>query len=170
VALAVCALLLAAGSAGCESLQRKFVRKKKKPAERPTPIIAFVDYSQAMTPLERYRKHYLMFDYWNAELLDALKRTPINPKKIQRTSQESLNELEVMRELLQDHVGQGLDALIDERTRFNAQVQSSPRAPGLPQIVLHELERQTRDVHRGFTWRDVEDDLKPYDDPPTAAP
>jgi len=153
--------LLVVGLTGCEALQRKFVRKKKKATERPTPVIAFVDYSQAMTPVERYRKHYLMFDYWNAELLDAFQRTPVSPKKIRLTSQEALNELQIMHGLLQDEAASGLQPLIESRDALNQQLQRSAHVASLREITFRDLERQTRQIHREFFWRDVEDHLKP---------
>ena len=89
--VACCLSLVAA--VGCESLQRKFTRQPTHAAPPPNPIINFQDYSRAMTPLERYQKHYLIFGYWNDTLLAGLQERSLNPKRVLRASEESLHEL-----------------------------------------------------------------------------
>ena len=86
---------------GCESWQRKFVRVSKRPVQRPSPIVRFQDYSQAMTPLERYRKHYLMFQYWDEQLRNELASSSPNPKRFRQASSQSLEELQLLHQLLQ---------------------------------------------------------------------
>src|SRR3989338_8735827 len=81
---AVCCVLSAALT-GCESLQRKLIRKPKN-RPKPTPIVTFTDYTRTMTPLDRYRKHAVIFEYWNGELVKALEDTvpnqPVNQKRL----------------------------------------------------------------------------------------
>ena len=159
VLLSVCCLLSAA-LVGCESLQRKFTRKSK-PGPPPTPIISFQDYSQAMTPLDRYRKHYLMFDYWNSDLLASLQRPPLNPKRYRLASSESLNELQELKKLLTDDIAARLSPLIEERTVLHQEIQgSSWNSPAQAMVPLRKLESQSRAFHRDFSWRDVEDHIK----------
>ena len=66
VAVCAAALLGAGALSGCEGLREKFIRKPKGPTERPQAIFRFVDYSTLMTPVDRYRKHAMLFDYWSA--------------------------------------------------------------------------------------------------------
>jgi hypothetical protein len=146
---------------GCESFQRKFTRKPKHPAAPPNPIISFQDYSRAMTPMDRYRKHYLMFDYWNDELLDALQETSPSPKRLKRSSAEALNELATLRGLLSEEKAAPLDRFVDERVKINEQLQSSTMNPSRANALWRELELQTRRIERDFSWRDVEDHLNP---------
>ena len=155
---AVCCLLLAV--VGCESLQRKFTRKSKHPAERPTPIINFQDYTQAMTPEDRYRKHYLMFQYYNDELIAAFSDDPISQKRVRQMSGESLSELKKLQGLLQDSVAERLAALIGERARLDHRLQSSRYLPGEQATIQRTLESQTRRIDREFFWKDVQDYLK----------
>ena len=156
-----CGLLLVAGVAavGCESLQRKFARKPKHPAGAPSPIIQFEDYTRAMTPEDRYRKHYLIFDYWNSELTDALQHPPLNPKRYRKASADSLTELQALKTLLKDQAAERLAPLIEERVRIVHRlngVLSESQAP----LVLQEIETQTRQLHRAFAPSDVRDELK----------
>ena len=164
----VCALVCAAclvSTGGCEALQRKLTRKPKHPKARPSPIVQFRDYSQAMTTLDRYRKHYMLFDYWNAELLEALGGARLsvyelrNPKRIKRTSEEALQELELMRDLVVEEVAIQLEPLIAARSKVDRELQSGRISASSTEIVRRALEKQTRQIHREFFWRDVEDHL-----------
>lgn len=145
---------------GCESLQRKFTRKPRHPAERPTPIINFQDYTQAMTPLDRYRKHYLMFEYYNDELIAAFEEDTVSAKRVRRMSGESLNELKTLQTLLDDSVVGRLGAVIEERARLNQRLQRGQYLPSEQSSIRRILESQTRRINREFFWRDVEDHLK----------
>ena len=145
---------------GCESLQRKFTRKSRQPVARPNPIIQFEDYTRTMTPLDRYRKHYLMFDYWNDELLQALQSNSPNPKRFKRASSESLSELKTMQQLVTDDVAARFDPVIEARTKIDRELQSASFSNAQTSSIGHVLEAQTRQVHRELFWRDVEDKLK----------
>ena len=144
---------------GCESVQRKFTRKSA-PKPPPSPIINFEDYTKAMTPLDRYRKHYLMFDYWNGELVDALHQLPSSPKRLKRASTESLSELETMQGLLAEETAVRLTPLIEERKKMHQQLTTSYFSDSQTSVVWRVLEAQTRQIHREFFWRSVEEHLK----------
>ena len=148
------------GLAGCEALQRKFTRKPKRPAPPPSPIISFQDYSRTMTPLDRYRKHYMMFDYWNTALLESLQSSPLNPKRFKRASSEALMELETMSDLLGQELATRLLPLVEARAQLDHQLQQGTFKVTQPQMTIRTLEAQTRQIHREFFWRDVEDHLK----------
>ncbi|MBI3320291.1 MAG: hypothetical protein HYZ89_06890, partial [Candidatus Omnitrophica bacterium] len=142
----------------CESLQKKFVRKRKA-EPRPTPIIVFEDYTRSMTPLDRYRKHYILFDYWNEQLLDELKPAA-NPKRLRQASAESLKELQVLHDLLQDDAASGVVRLLDERGRLDHPLQTGSYTPSQLDLFRRQLEPQTRQIRRELFWRKVEDRLK----------
>ena len=153
-----CAALLACG--GCsEAWQRKFIRKKKTPDAKPNPIITFEDYSKMITPLDRYRKHFLMFQYWNEELLGALGDASPNPKRVGKASEESLAELREMQRLLQDEAVGRMQSIVDERASVDRQLRGllSPSQVGL---LVTQVDRQTRAIRRDWFWRDVEEQIK----------
>ena len=154
-----CGLMLAL--TGCESLQRKLTRKPKHPAAAPGPIINFQDYSRAMTPLDRYRKHYLIFDYWNGELLAGLSAHPLNPKRYKHASSESLAELQTMQNLLSEETAGRMSPVIERRAKLNRQLQSPAFSEAQSAITARDVEQQTLQIHRDFFWRNVEDQLKP---------
>ncbi len=153
-------LVLSAGLVGCESLQRKFTRKPKHPVPRPDPIIHFHDYTQAMTPLDRYQKHYMLFDYWNHQLLAALESSPLNPKRYKRASTEALGELEQLKGLVADEAAVRFDPLLQERAKLDRELQRGMFSDTQARTILHVLERQTRQIHRDVFWRDMQDSLK----------
>ena len=152
--------LLLTGLTGCESLQRKFTRRSKQPKPLPTPIISFQDYTRAMTPLDRYRKHYMLFDYWNDDLMESLQSPPQNPKRFKLASREALAELETLKGLLVEELAVRLDPLIEERARLDRRLQSGAFNTSEASAVTRILETQTRQLQRDFFWRDVQDHLK----------
>ena len=160
--LSVVSCLLLIGT-GCESFQKKFIRKSKKPLERPTPIVNFQDYTHAMTPMDRYRNHALMFDYWNGELVDALGPTSSNSKRIKRASAEALQELKTLQGVLQDDQAALLQLLINERQRLDTKIQQEAYMPSQRDLMRRDVEAQTRQFERQFSWRDVQDHLKPQE-------
>ena len=156
---AVCCLLLTVLT-GCESLQRKFIRKSKVPQLPPTPVIQFQDYSQATTPLDRYRKHYLLFDYWNQELVDALMSSPLNSKRFIHASAESLTELRSLQQVLADESAGRLGSVIQDREVIDQQLQSGSFSAFQVNVLVRTLDTQTRHIRREFFWRSVQDHLK----------
>jgi hypothetical protein len=154
-------LLCAATSTGCEALQRKFTRKPKGEPEKPSPVINFQDYSKAVTPKDVYRKHYLMFEYWNGELLEELARVPMNPKGVQQAAAEALTELEALRGLLNEAGAQRLAPLVQERVELNRNLGRHAINSAQSAAARNTAEAQGRRMHREFFWRDAEPLLKP---------
>jgi len=113
-----------------------------------------------MTPLDRYRKHYALFDYWNAELLDALQPHTSNPKRARRASSEALQELKTLQGLLQEDKIVQAGRMIQERTQLDQQIQRGAYNPSQLDLMRRMLETQTRQMHRELFWRKVEDHLK----------
>ena len=155
VLCAVCCVL----SVGCESLQRKLTRKPKVPPP-PTPIIQFEDYSKAMTPIDRYRKHYLLFDYWNQELMDALMSVPLNPKRLVRASMESLTELRSLQNLLAAETADRIVRVIREREAIDRRLENSSFSIVQANPLVRTIDAQTRQIRREFFWRNVQYYLK----------
>ena len=162
-------MLLATALSGCESMQRKFTRKPKTPRETPTPIIRFQDYTQAMTPVERYQKHYMLFDYWNSELMGGLQSKPVNNKQLKAASKESLVELNTLKSLVADDLAPSLDPLLETRNRIDRQLRTGNLSDGAANNIWRELEKDTRAFQRDFFWRDVQDRLKPRPAPAPSA-
>ena len=164
-----CCVSLVTGLTGCESFQRKFTRKPTTPGVKPSPVLYFEDYSQSMTPVDRYRKHYIIFEYWNGELIGAFGENNLNPKRLKRSSKDALDELRTMRRLLADDFGTGLDLLIDERASVDRQIQQDGVPASRASAVVRVLESQISRIHHEFYWRGIEEHLKPRAQGPAAA-
>ena len=162
---AVCCLLFT--GTGCESFQRKFI--KQKPVERPSAIVNFQDYTHAMTPMERYRKHYALFDYWNAQLLEELQTHNPNAKRARDASAEALGELRTLQNLLQDEKAAVVAQMIHQREPLDRELQSGSYAASEFSTMVQRLEQQSRQIHRELYWRDVQDRLKEDVTPHAAA-
>jgi hypothetical protein len=124
-----------------------------------------------MTPLDRYRKHYLMFDYWNDDFMDALQAKPLNMKRVKLTSSESLNELTALQGLVTEDLAGQFTPLIEVRAKLNKQVQAGHLSESVAGDIWRELDAQSRTVRRDLFWRNVQDRLKPARTPkPDEAP
>ena len=154
--IAVCALGF--WGSGCETLQQKFVRKSKT-TKRDSPIILFEDYTSTQTPLDRYRKHYAMFDYWNAQLLDELSAREVNTKRVHQASVEALKELQSLKAMLSDELQGTAGQFIRDRGRFDLAIQRGDAASSQRDWLRRDVEAQTRQIHRTLFWRKVEDHL-----------
>ena len=163
----VTVVLLVIGLMGCESLARKFTRKPKHGPERPSPVISFKDYGNGSTPLDRYRKHYMLFEYWNAELMDELQQAMMNAKRARRASHEAVQELQILRGLLQEPLRARIDPVIGQRQQLDGQLKTDALTAAQRATVSRLLEQQTRQLHRDFASRKVQDKLTAT--PPTDA-
>lgn len=141
-------------------MQKKFVRKRKTPLARPAPIVTFQDYTRSLTPLDRYRKHYVMFDYWNAELLGTLEDRDFSIKRLRKYSSEAFQELRILQGLLQADLAADVSPLIEERARLNQHIRDRLLMPSDLGTIRQRLEVHTRQIHRVLFWREVEDRLK----------
>ncbi len=146
------------GSAGCESLQRKFTRKSKTQKERPDPVIRFQDYSKSMKPSERYDKHYLMFKYWSDDLLEALSASRLNFKEIRRASSGSLTEMRTLHESLPQGLVERFLPFLKEREDIDHVCQETV-TPAQVDSLRRRIESQARAVHRDFAPDKVRDQL-----------
>ena len=151
-------------------MQRKFTRKSKTPRDAPSPIINFQDYTHAMNPMDRYRKHYMLFDYWNDELLDGLQSKTMNNKRLKLASKESLNELTALKSFVNDDLAATIDPFLEVRSRIDRQLHTGNVSAIAASDMWHELDAQSRTFRRELFWRGVQDRLKPEPAPAAPAP
>jgi hypothetical protein len=86
---------IAAGLAGCDSLQRKFTRKKKY--VKPIPRLYQLKKYDVKPSAALYSKHYAYWQSWMSELIQELGD---NHKKDIRCIDEALSQLSDMRNIL----------------------------------------------------------------------
>ena len=155
--IAVAGLLIATGCT--DAMMKKFVRQPKA-QPRPSPIVQFDEYAASTSPLDLYRKHATVFEYWNAELLDALLPTANNSKRVKRASQESLRQLEAMVQLLADASAGQVQPLLEERRKLDRQLQDQVDDHAQAALLRQSLELQQRRLHRYMAVGKVTDHLR----------
>ncbi len=157
----VLALLLVAtvGLSGCETLPKKFIRKKKEPAHRAATV--YLDegpYQKQFSNEYYYKTHFTFWRTWHDDMLNNLTG---NSKKLQRTAEESYSHLEQMGRYLTPEKKAQLDPLVEEmdryRKRFEQNTPSRTEAAGM----RSDLERVRRLVSNDFYYDKVKADVLP---------
>ncbi len=148
----VAALCLAGG---CESVQRKFTPKHKKP-QPIAPVVEFKAYAPTSSADELYRHHLLLWDFWNGELIGGF---GVSEKKVQHASKETLAELLELQRFLPEPKARQLQRLVDEHRQLDARIQRGYLDDTVEQMLKRRFEFQQRAVRRDFSPRDVKDQL-----------
>ena len=141
---------------GCETMQRKFTPKKKTP-EHTASAIFFEEgaYQKKFSNDYYYKTHYTLWRTWHDELLENLGG---NDKKIQRSAQESIGNLQQMQQYLKPDKYEQLEAVINDLSEVIKKLGDSGRTSLLGPIRT-ELERIRREVGNNFYYEKVKDSL-----------
>ena len=140
---------------GCESLRKKFTRKKKETVKMPH-IYQVRKYEKKPSP-ELYQKHYVYWTSWQTELISVLGE---NQKKDRRCIEEAVGQLCDMQNILVPEKGQELAPHIEKMmsvkdTIFNEELTQANR-----DYVLRTLEREDRLIKKDFSPGKVKNYLK----------
>lgn len=117
VVLVICSVFLLAG---CESLGKKFTRKRPQqvgPAQGM--VLQPAEYGQESRE-DRYAKSFLYWKSWHSEFIDALQGT--NHKRQIETLDEALKNLVDLRGLVDEGRAAKLDARIKRMEQLRARV------------------------------------------------
>ncbi len=153
--LALCMLSLA----GCETLPKKFVRKKAKPEH--TPSVVYVDqgaYQKKYSNEYYYKTHFTLWKTWQDEIMTNLGG---NSKKVARSAEEAYSHLEQMNRYLKPEKQAELKPLLDESKRFMDRFDngSDTRAGALS--LKSGLETHRRRIANDFYYDKVKDSVLP---------
>ena len=140
---------------GCESLRKKFTRKKKETVKMPH-IYQVRKYEKRPSP-ELYQKHYAYWTSWQSELISVLGD---NHKKDRRCIEEAVGQLCDMQNILVPEKGQELTPHIEKMmsvkdTIFNEELTQANR-----DYILRTLEREDRLIKKDFSPGKVKNYLK----------
>ncbi len=154
------AVVLFVASSGCEAFVRKFTRKPKKEDQpREELVLHPEEYPAAvLSPAQRYQESSLYWKAWQDELLQAL-GWGSNHKKQLSCAEESLKQLVLMRQLMQEPLQKSFDAVIADAQQLLATIESDPYAMQRAQSKL-AAERIRRTVLRDFSFAKVKDRLQ----------
>jgi hypothetical protein len=148
-----CFCILVSALSGCTTLRRKFTRKKKKDgdvSQKFIPVLEPIDYAvKVQSPLERYKYHYSLWRVWERDLLQAIE-AEASDKRQKYLLAESIEQLEGMKNLLDDQERPGLTLLIDglREVQKGYEKSASMRSKF---STKKKIERNSREVRNGFS-------------------
>ena len=163
----VAAMLMAGLLGGCDTVQRKFIRKPKN-VKPPTPVVRFTSYEPTQSMEALYKRQLLQWSFWNGELVGGF---GVSEKKIQHASKETLDVLLELQRFLPEAKAQQLQKLIDEHRQLDRRIQRGYLNDADEQMLKRRFEYQQRAVTRDFSWKDVKDTARipDRDAPPPSA-
>ncbi len=156
----MCVLVFVLGSAGCETVARKFVRKPKTEAKNTeTVIFAPEEYkAEEGSNLELYRQYFLYWSTWHDELINSLEKSG-NRKKQADSLNEAFKNLGNIKELITSDKAEKLDSLINQlqllRAAMNKDIYS--------QNVANNRSRAEwikREITRNFAFKKIKGSIK----------
>ncbi len=155
ISVFVMVFFIAVALAGCDSLQRKFTRKKKD--TKPIPRLYQLKKYDVKPSVELYKKHYAYWQSWMSELIQDLGD---NHKKDVRCVNEALNQIHDMRNIL---VQEKADTLAKHIRRIE-EVREIIVKEELSQFnknqVMMTLEREDRIVKSEFSAARIKDCIR----------
>lgn len=161
---AVLIVAVLAGATGCETVRRKFTRKRKK-IEKVEPIFALEQvYRPEHPPEVRYQAH---FAYWKAahdDLLDNLDQA--TQSRRMRAARQAVKELRAMQALLEGPPAEGLRYFVREMETIEHQVANPALGPPRLAVMRSTIESLRRRIDKGYDYHKVKAHLK--SDLPTA--
>lgn len=135
-------------SFGCESLKKKFTRKKKEPV---TKVAYFRVKKYDIKPsMELYEKHYVYWINWQRKLTDTLGK---NFKSDRRSSEEAIGQLEDMAGILTDEKAELLVPHINEMKAAKAIICKRNLTKANETRIRLIIEREYRVIKRKFAPR-----------------
>ena len=141
---------------GCETMQRKFIPKKKEPEHVATAIyFEEGEYQKKFSNEYYYKTHYTLWRTWQDDLLDNL---GTNDKKMQRCAQEAIGNLQQMQQYLKPKKYDELQTIINDLAAVIKKLGDSGTFSQTGPIRT-ELERIRRAVGNDFYYDKVKDDL-----------
>ena len=158
-AVFVLALVVAVSSAGCETLPKKFIRKKKQPAH--TAAVVPLDesaYEKKFSNEYYYKTHYTFWKTWHDDMIDDLAG---NSKRLRRAAQEAYSHLEQMGRYLKPEKKAELEPLLKELDGYRKKFEEGAYSPQSLVAMRTDLERLRRLVANDFYYDKVKADLEP---------
>ena len=149
---------------GCDSLQKKFTRKKKE--TKPIPRLYQIKKYDIKPSVALYSKHYAYWQSWMSELLQDLGQ---NSKKDVRSVEEALNQARSMQSILVQEKADQLEKQIKEIEEAKDVIVREELSQFNKSQVLMTLERADRTIKRDFSAKKIKDYIREsFDDTPAA--
>ncbi len=154
--LLLCAVLMVSG---CETLPRKFVRKKKEPAH--VSAVMFTDEGpseKAYSNEYYYKMHYTLWKTWHDDMILNLTG---NAKKLMRCTDEAYSHLDQMQGYLKPEKAVELKASLDELGQYRSRIKAHSLSRSEAATFKSDLDRVRRQVVNNFYYDKVKDSVLP---------
>lgn len=152
IALLLIAFLVV-NTTGCDSLRKKFTRKKKEGVKKPR-IYQVKKYEKKPTP-ELYQKHFAYWVSWQSEIIQELGQ---NHKKDVRCIEEIVGQVKDMQGILVPEKAAELQKHIDKLEQVGDLIEREDMTQANKYSILQTLEHEDRVIKREFCLKKV----KPY--------
>ena len=155
----VLTIFLLLGLVGCETLPKKFIRKKKEPAHKPAVVFLDDAASQKQFSNEYYYKtHYTLWKTWHDDMLDNLAG---NSKKLQRSAEEAYSNLEQMSRYLAPEKQAELNVFVAELDGYRKKFDRESLSKSSANALRSDIEKVKRLVANDFYYDKVKDQILP---------
>ncbi len=141
---------------GCATLQKKFVRQKKK-VEKVSPIVTTQDYATDLRVDELYKQYFTYWKTWQGELIERMDASYKKRAECYRYLVESLDEME---KYLTGQKLEELKKLTSSIRNLEQDVNKSSLTKGEEYRIKDILEKTKRQIEKSFSYKDVKDELK----------
>ncbi|MDO8579944.1 MAG: hypothetical protein Q7S13_00520 [Candidatus Omnitrophota bacterium] len=153
--LVVCLFIFVVSSAGCQTMRKKFIRKKKKEKEQAQdfiPVLEPIDYAaKVYTPQEKYRHHYMLWKVWNDEILNTI--AEVGGSRLGRGSDKKqkyllgqlIKELQEMAQWVDASKQQELQAVVDAMNAVLARYEKPPELRNMF-AISKDIEHSAKNV------------------------
>jgi dsDNA-binding SOS-regulon protein len=156
--LCVCGVSLLTG---CESLRKKFTRKKKSTETQEVMIITPRDYSaHPFTSDVLYKQYFIYWKSWNQELITSL-TDGSSYKKVLDCVDQSLVNIKKMETYLKEDKAKELEVYVKKTEDLKNQIMESKSLPSaFVNNLRYSAERILSSVNRLFDLSKMKDHLK----------
>ena len=158
--LVLCLLLVVVMASGCETLRKKFTRKKKEDKkEKFIPVLDPIDYPKALeSPEEQYGFHYSMRAVWQNNLMDALNEKNDNPKRIQNFWEQTKTQMNAMSDWLSPEKKAEFHVLLEEAEALSREF-DKPAVMRENALLRNKLMALDKKIRRNFNLKEMEGHL-----------
>lgn len=144
---------------GCQSLQKKFIRKPKDEPKAEEPLLMPQAYNIADNKETLYKNYFVYWRSFQDELIAALEAN-LSAKKQASCADFAVTNLEKLREFLNEEKQAVLDPYLAELKSLRGKIKESDLAGAKLGIVKHKLSVNRRNIIHNFMYSKVKDDLK----------
>ncbi len=141
---------------GCQTLKKKFVRRKPAQVIRPVVFHGEADMRQYSNKYY-YQLHFTQWRSWHQEILNNLGG---NAKMVERAFDEAVGHLGEMTHYLEEPKRADLQERIDELNKIHATVEARGMKPAGTNIRV-ALEKSLRLITAGFYYDKVAEHVTP---------